>query len=627
MTTYKEIKGTTIQNLAADLASSAAEGQIWFNTVSGDLKTIVKVAGTWSTGGNLNQARSQVNGAGDSASAALAFGGTHPPSVYDALSEEYDGSSWTEGNNLSSARFNGGGCGSQTAALAAGGALPPSSAFLDVCETYNGTSWTEVNDLNTGRNSFRLAGTSTAAIGANGVSSGPTITMIAEQWDGTNWTEVADLNTTRYETAASESGTSTAAIIFGGVAPPGPAGVGNTESWDGSSWTEIADLNNGKKQINGAGTQTAAYAYAGYPGNTGEYFDGTSWTEIAQLSTTRWTAAGAGTLSSAFCAGGDSDPGNVATTEEWSWSSTLKTGAWASGGNLPNPASTHTAFGPGTAGVHAGGELSGASNAEAFHYDGTSWTGGGNINQTRNVLGGYGTQTSGAIVGGHMDPTPTTVQNVHETYDGTTWSEAGDLQTGRAYFGTAGCGTTTAALVMAGLINPELNPHPFGAVGAKNESEEYNGTSWAEGNNVNTARVTVGGAGTQTAALLISGNSQSPNALKTEVESYDGTSWTEVGDVNTAVDRIPSMAGGTQDIAIKVSGRDGTGDPNPATVNVEQWDGTSWAEVANVSSGRHHGGVGSAPSASSAFLSGGTPPATNATEEWTLEQNIKTIAD
>ena len=573
MTTYKEIKGTTIQNLAADLASSAAEGQIWFNTVSGDLKTIVKVAGTWSTGGNLNQARSQVNGAGNSVSDALAFGGTHPPSVYDALSEEYDGSSWTEGNNLSSARFNGGGCGSQTAALAAGGALPPSSAFLDVCETYNGTSWTEVNDLNTGRNSFRLAGTSTAAIGANGVSSGPTITMIAEQWDGTNWTEVADLNTTRYETAASESGTSTAAIIFGGVAPPGPAGVGNTESWDGTSWTEIADLNNGIKQINGAGTQTAAYAYAGYPGNTGEYFDGTSWTEIAQLSTTRWTAAGAGTLSSAFCAGGDSDPGNVATTEEWSWSSTLKTGAWASGGNLPNPASSHTAF------------------------------------------------------GGHMDPTPTTVQNVHETYDGTTWSEAGDLQTGRAYFGTAGCGTTTAALVMAGLINPELNPHPFGAVGAKNESEEYNGTSWAEGNNVNTARVTVGGAGTQTAALLISGNSQSPNALKTEVESYDGTSWTEVGDVNTAVDRIPSMAGGTQDIAIKVSGRDGTGDPTPATVNVEQRDGTSWAEVANVSSGRHHGGVGSAPSASSAFLSGGTPPATNATEEWTLEQNIKTIAD
>jgi hypothetical protein len=585
------------------------------------------VAGTWSTGGNLNQARAHVNGAGDSASAALAFGGTHPPSVYDALSEEYNGTAWTEGNNLPSARYNGGGCGSQTAALAAGGALPPSSAFLAGCDTYDGSSWTEVGDLNTGRNSIRLAGTSTAAIGGNGVSSGPTITMIAEQWDGSSWTEVGDMNTTRYETAASESGTSTAAIIFGGVAPPGPAGVGNTESWNGSSWTEIADLNNGKKQINGAGTQTAAYAYAGYPGNTGEYFDGTSWTEIAQLSTTRWTAAGAGTLSSAFCAGGDSDPGNVATTEEFSWSSTLKTGAWASGGNLPNPASTNTGFGPGTAGVHAGGELSGSSNAEAFHYDGSSWTAGGNINTNRNVLGGYGTQTSGAIVGGHHPSPPTVVQNVHETYDGTTWSEAGDLQTGRAYMGTAGCGTTTAALVAAGLINPELNPSPFGAVGAKNESEEYDGTSWAEGNNVNTARYDGGGAGTQTAGLLMAGNTQSPNALKTEVESYDGTSWSEVSDVNSAVDRISSQCGGTQDIAIKISGRVGLGDPNPSTANVEQWDGTAWTEVANVSTARQNGGVGSAPSASSAFFAGGTPPATNATEEWTLEQNIKTIAD
>ena len=170
MADYKEIKGRTIQSLASDLDSAEGQGQIWFNTTSGDFKTIVKVAGTWSTGGNLNQARSQVNGAGNSVSDALAFGGLHPPGVFDALSEEYNGTAWTEGNNLPSARYNGGGCGSQTAALAAGGALPPSSAFLAGCDTYNGTSWTEVNDLNTGRNSIRLAGTQTAAIGANGVS-------------------------------------------------------------------------------------------------------------------------------------------------------------------------------------------------------------------------------------------------------------------------------------------------------------------------------------------------------------------------------------------------------------------------------------------------------------------------
>ena len=49
MADYKEIKGKTIQNIAADLDSSAGEGQIWFNTASADYKTIVKVAGAWAS--------------------------------------------------------------------------------------------------------------------------------------------------------------------------------------------------------------------------------------------------------------------------------------------------------------------------------------------------------------------------------------------------------------------------------------------------------------------------------------------------------------------------------------------------------------------------------------------------
>ena len=108
----------------------------------------------------------------------------------------------------------------------------------------------------------------------------------------------------------------------------------------------------------------------------------------------------------------------------------LGVGAWASGGNMPGPASTNTGFGTLTAGVSAGGEISGGAAAEAFHYNGTAWSAGGNLNTHRNVAGAYGTQTAGAIVGGHAPPIPTKVTNVHETYDGTSWSEAGDLNTG-----------------------------------------------------------------------------------------------------------------------------------------------------------------------------------------------------
>ena len=280
-------------------------------------------------------------------------------------------------------------------------------------------------------------------------------------------------------------------------------------------------------------------------------------------------------------------------------------GAWASGGNLPGPASTNYGFGTLTAGVSVGGELSGSSNAEAFHYNGTSWTAGGNINTNRNVATGFGTQTAGAIAGGHHPGLQTSVTDIHEQYDGSSWTEAADLNTGRGYLASATLGTTTAALVMGGLINPELSPSPFGAVGEKDESEEWNGTAWSEGDDLNTGRAVSTGAGTQTAALFIAGG----DTAVANVESYDGSSWTEIADVNTAVNR--SSSGGDQDDAIKASGN--------SSANVEQWNGTSWTEVANVSTTRGYAAFGFSSGASNGFIAGGTPPSTNATEEWTQE--------
>ena len=305
---------------------------------------------------------------------------------------------------------------------------------------------------------------------------------------------------------------------------------------------------------------------------------------------------------------GDPDP--LADGDIWYSSVTAKirgaktaAGAWASGGNLPGPASTHFGFGTLTAGVSAGGELSGSSNAEAFHYDGSSWTAGGNINTNRNVATGFGTQTAGAIAGGHHPGLPNTVTDIHEQYNGTSWTEAADLNTGRGYLASATLGTTTAALVMGGLINPELNPSPFGAVGEKDESEEWNGTAWAEGSDLNTGRAVSTGAGTQTAALFIAGG----DTAVANVEAYNGSTWTEIADVNTAVNR--SSSGGDQNDAIKASGN--------SSANVEQWDGTSWTEVANVSTTRGYAAFGFSSGASNGFIAGGTPPSTNVTEEWT----------
>ena len=117
MATYKETKGVTIQTRDED------------PTVN---------AGSWSSGGNLNQERYSLSGAGTQ-TAGLVFGGYDSPSRR-TLTEKYDGSSWTEVNDMSGARNEGSGAGTQTSAMMAGGRLAP--AVTNNVELFYGTNWT-----------------------------------------------------------------------------------------------------------------------------------------------------------------------------------------------------------------------------------------------------------------------------------------------------------------------------------------------------------------------------------------------------------------------------------------------------------------------------------------------------
>ena len=76
MATYKEIHGTQIEAVSSD-PSNPVQGQMWYNSTSGQLKGHVKVlSGSWASGGTLNTSpgRFQLGGAGTQ-TAALAFGG------------------------------------------------------------------------------------------------------------------------------------------------------------------------------------------------------------------------------------------------------------------------------------------------------------------------------------------------------------------------------------------------------------------------------------------------------------------------------------------------------------------------------------------------------------------------
>ena len=85
MTTYKDIKGTSIEVVSSD-PSNPVVGQIWYNTTSNTLKGLEFGAAAWSTGGALTTARISLGGAGTQ-TASLAFGGSETPNATEEYNE------------------------------------------------------------------------------------------------------------------------------------------------------------------------------------------------------------------------------------------------------------------------------------------------------------------------------------------------------------------------------------------------------------------------------------------------------------------------------------------------------------------------------------------------------------
>ena len=94
------------------------------------------------------------------------------------------------------------------------------------------------------------------------------------------------------------------------------------------------------------------------------------------------------------------------------------------------------------------------------------------------------------------------------------WSAGGNLNYARSTL--AGVGTQTAGLVFGG--NPPIN----------DSTEEYNGYAWSYGGNLNLGGVQLSGAGTQTAALGFARYVVPTTSASNATESYNGSTWTSV---------------------------------------------------------------------------------------------------
>ena len=280
MTTYKGIKGFTVQKLSSDPTTASSVGQIYYNSTGNAFKYVQPggaAAGTWSSGGNLNTARYRMQGGAGSLSAGVVMGGATAPAT--AAVEEYNGSSFTTVEAYPTVQPDIGVCGVQTLALCVGGGSGDGS---NLTFEYDGTNFSAGGNYPTAASRVAVCGVQTSALAIGGQTPGsPTYVNNSFEYNGSSWTAGGDYPTVTVNGGA--SGTQTAALKFGG----GPGNLVATNTYNGTAWTTVNSMNTGKGEMGGSGngTQASSLAFMGRPTNSTEFYNGTTWTEVADLAT------------------------------------------------------------------------------------------------------------------------------------------------------------------------------------------------------------------------------------------------------------------------------------------------------------------------------------------------------
>jgi len=135
--------------------------------------------------------------------------------------------------------------------------------------------------------------------------------------------------------------------------------------------------------------------------------------------------------------------------------------------------------------------------------------------------------------------------------------------------------------------------------------------TFASGGTLNTGRQDGAAFGlTQNAALIVTGN----DPATVNVESYNGSTFTEVANVNTG--RNFTTGGGSQTAGMIYSG---SYTSTPRSDLVEEWNGSSWTEITEINTARYGGAAAKSGSPTNQlFFCGNRAPNNNSgyTESW-----------
>ncbi len=239
--------------------------------------------------------------------------------------------------------------------------------------------------------------------------------------------------------------------------------------------------------------------------------------------------------------------------------------AWTTVASFTTARAWHGAAGLSTAALVFGGETDQTESAftnSTQAFDGSSWSGGGNMLASRGGLTGCGSSTAALVMAGRTAIT-TPITTV-DSYNGSTWSNTTALTGTRRQ--SKGCGTATAALNAGGYRD---------GVGTLSDVQSFNGSSWTSQTSFSVPNFTFGLHGTPTDALKSCGNSSLQST-----ESYNGSAWTTGQNLITGRGYHGSSGTGAIDGVVAAGYSSG------AMSSVEKFT-SAWATVASLNAARY----------------------------------------
>ena len=237
---------------------------------------------------------------------------------------------------------------------------------------------------------------------------------------------------------------------------------------------------------------------------------------------------------------------------------------------------------------------------KGFGFTAAAWAAGGAASTAREARSAAGTQTATVLYGGADNTSGPYALNNTEHYDGSSWTNSGNLNTARTGIMAFGAGIPSAVAAAGTTDAGPATPHRTTA------TEEYNGSSWTNATSCSTARFSGGGFGIETAGVICGG---SDGTRRNDTEEYDGSSWTSGGN-------LPAGNSGLAAVGTLTAGLAWGGSTPSLVTSTLHYDGTSWSTPpANIPvAGNLHGEAGIQTAALG--FGGYTPGVTDATIEY-----------